>query len=100
MFSRNQKGFTAIEVVLGLVLLATIGAAGYFAYQNSQKAAPATPTPTATLASAAFTVPGWKVRLALSDKLARLTPGTPAASSYSASDQTVAIYAPELDASW
>jgi len=44
----SQRGFTAIEVVLGVMLVSAIGAAIYLAYQNYSKQTSATPGPTQT----------------------------------------------------
>jgi hypothetical protein len=41
----NQQGFTAVEVVLVVALVAAIGAAGFFALSASKKSNSATPSP-------------------------------------------------------
>lgn len=64
---RDQTGFSALDTVLGVLLVAAIGAAGYFAYQNMNKSSQpptasvsplphATPTPSQAQSSMA----GWK----------------------------------------
>lgn len=46
---KKQAGFTAIEVIIGVVLVAAIGVAVFLVYQNQQKSntSKATPSPTA-----------------------------------------------------
>lgn len=54
---RSQAGFTAVEAVMGVVLVAAVAAAGYFAYlnysDNTSPSATASPTVTPTAKSAA-----------------------------------------------
>lgn len=52
MKKQGQNGFTAVEIVLSLALVGVIGAAGYFAYQNSSSHQQATVSPTATASTA------------------------------------------------
>lgn len=47
----NQKGFTAIEIILVIVTVGAIGVAGYFAYQNSQKVKTPILTPTPSISA-------------------------------------------------
>ena len=66
-FPNTQAGFSALDTVLGVLLVAAIGAAGYFAYQNMHKSSQspsasvsplphATPTPSPSQSPMA----GWK----------------------------------------
>lgn len=50
--STLQKGFTAIKIALTIALVSGIGAAGYFAYHNSQQA----PKPISSTSSKPITV--------------------------------------------
>jgi Tfp pilus assembly protein PilE len=77
---KNQRGFAVIEAVLGVLLLAAIGAAGYFAYQNHHLKTTGTKAPVATPAASktATTNPyaDWKTYTSTYEQASFKYPGT------------------------
>lgn len=75
--SRNQKGFTAVEGLLIILILAVIGFGGYYVYHTNQKTKSAVSnTPTASRQTKAtskqpaqkyITISAWGVRVPYSD---------------------------------
>lgn len=67
---KYQKGFTAIEIVLVVALLAILGAGGYFAYTARQNTAAPTASSTPTPTAVASTTPSPSVATKTDEELA------------------------------
>src|SRR5665213_540179 len=56
--SKNETGFSAVEVILVLVVIVLIGGAGWLVYKNHSKAKPAASASTSSTGTGAYK--GWK----------------------------------------
>jgi hypothetical protein len=84
MKNTDQKGFSVLDIILGIALVAVIGVAGYFAYQNAQNktsssATPKlsssqspTPTTSPTPSTGYLVIAQWGVKLPATGVLANL----------------------------
>lgn len=113
---QNQKGFGAVEILVVIVVVGLLGTVGWLVYdrqkspkQNNtvqqssntstqEKAKPSTDTQVAQ--ATYLTLEDFKVRIPLGDKTSKLKLGKVGASSYSESEKSVLILAPELDSIW
>lgn len=107
----NQKGFSAVEVVIMLVIIGLIGATGWYVWQQRNKN---TATPTQNTSSINpnsqiddqsdsikyLTLTDFKARIPLNDKTSGLQLGSVSTSGHNEADKNVEIIAPELDDSW
>ncbi len=96
--SSHERGFSIVEIIIIITLLAAIALAAWMAFGAKQESQQATsPTPTAYLS-----VADWKIQVPLNTVTSPLKAGTPAQSAYSSdpADASVTIIAPTLDSSW
>jgi Tfp pilus assembly protein PilE len=93
----NQSGFSALDIVLGIVLVAAIAAAGYFSYQNMHKSAKS-PTASVSLLVHATPTPsqdptaGWKTYTSAFEQASFKYPSTWAMKQTQGSDPTTNDY--------
>lgn len=57
---KNAKGFGTVEIIFGIVIVALIGAIGWFVYKNHNKTTPATTTVTRPATTKTATTPSVK----------------------------------------
>lgn len=104
---QNQHGFSAVELLLVILVLAVLGFGGWYVWNANHKSS-VTPqnTTSSTDASSSqtstkyLTISGQGVRLPLTSELSGLSVGTVEDSGYSATDKSITIRASELDGDW
>lgn len=96
----DQKGFSALDMILSIALVAAIGVAGYFAYQNAQGKTNSSATPSPSITSSPtpptssspsigyLVITQWGVKLPVAGVIANLQ--------YKIVDGAVKFYTPEL----
>jgi hypothetical protein len=108
--TKNQRGFSAVETLIIIIVLVAIGGVGYYIWHAKQTNKGSTNTKTLThqntpsnnLTSntAYLTISKQNIRLPLTSEISGLKAGMLEDSGYSESDKSVAVLAPELDANW
>jgi hypothetical protein len=74
--SKNQKGFTAVEGLLIILILVVIGGVGYMVYHNNHKTKPVAASTTTANTSISNPYSGWKSFCSTSGKLCLKYPTT------------------------
>lgn len=106
LMNKNEHGFSAVEVLLSVVIIGLVGFVAWYVWQAQQTSNTASTqsqqqtSETTIPPSAYLTLADYKVRIPLNDKTGSLSLGDTKVSGYSDGDKTVAILAPELNDKW